>query len=382
MDNDLQKLIPNSGAQEVHQHPSPSVDCDDGDLTSIINGDALEDTTSPLDASYILGSMQKGKRSSFQITRVVSKEGYDDPESTDDCRDDTTTGTEEFSSDLIDLSNFTIEIPDSEDTVYSLSPVDDVGSPVPQFFRSASQPPDRDFQSRFRLVKIEVNKLAGKRGRWSFVDVPVVDVPFSSSNYCNGTAASTDTLVSLADESNPLPVYPQPCNEVAMLGIDSTMIEADDHHPGILLDVENSNERGISAASTVVPEGYADNNDLCSIPISPVLVTDNSLPQQQELNDLCLLENEMSSADGAPLTSLTLSSDFQTAANNMVGCSGSASLSRAVGIESDCSLSGVSLGIKLDGVGGTRLMCLSPQMFEMNAILTPASSSAQDMNER
>ena len=142
---------------------------------------------------------QKAKRSSFQITRVVNKEGVANTEEDKDEKEDTTTGTDDIGSDLTDTSRTTDVVTDVasvDGTVYSLSPVDDLLSPDchPQL-----ELKENYVQSRFKLVKIN-NKETVKRGRWlclNFVD-PVrltkADRSFDEIGYGSGSSSTGSSV--------------------------------------------------------------------------------------------------------------------------------------------------------------------------------------------
>lgn len=115
------------------------------------------------------------KKSSFKITRIVSRNGgNEDSDSIDD-----RTGLDDLSSDVTDISQSTNVVAniDPEDTIYSSMEDVVTGLPLLQDEPKESVPPpphdelkEKDVHSRFRLVKIDNQEGVVRHGRWNCLD--------------------------------------------------------------------------------------------------------------------------------------------------------------------------------------------------------------------
>lgn len=122
------------------------------------------------------GNVQRCKKSSFQITRVVQAEAAGDDA-------DDVTGAEDLGSSLEGKKNTNTDLDaQSFDTTHSPSSVEDVDSscqrlPNPSKLVVRTRP--SDINSRFKIVKIESNK-PQRKGRWvclEFLDPPQISEP-------------------------------------------------------------------------------------------------------------------------------------------------------------------------------------------------------------
>src|SRR6218665_302946 len=152
----------------------------DGSLASSAFNDLKNlQTSSPVFLNSVDGVREisaepREKKSSFKITRIVSRNGgNEDSDSIDD-----RTGENDLSSDVTDISQSTNVVANIgyDDTIYSSMEDVVTGLPPLQDEPKESVPPppldelkEKDVHSRFRLVKID-NQEGIRHGRWHCLD--------------------------------------------------------------------------------------------------------------------------------------------------------------------------------------------------------------------
>lgn len=152
----------------------------DGSLNSSAFNDFKNvQTLSPVFSNSVDGVREisgepREKKSSFKITRIVSRNGgNEDSDSIDD-----RTGLDDLSSDVTDISQSTNVVAnfDPEDTIYSSMEDVVTGLPLLQDEPKENVPPpqdelkEKDVHSRFRLVKIDNQEGVVRHGRWNCLD--------------------------------------------------------------------------------------------------------------------------------------------------------------------------------------------------------------------
>lgn len=142
-----------------------------------------------------VSNQQKQKKSSFQITKVITK-NKDDADAVDDLDE---TNTEDISSGLLDSSKMTDadQEPSSADTLHSpgaddLWPLPSAMNKLPS---AVTEPKEKvvDTHSRFKIVKIE-SKDRTKKGRWTCMDFADPEHTEKSDEHGTGNSSATNSI--------------------------------------------------------------------------------------------------------------------------------------------------------------------------------------------
>lgn len=142
-----------------------------------------------------VSNQQKQKKSSFQITKVITK-NKDDVDVVDDLDE---TNTEDISSGLLDSSKMTDadQEPSSADTLHSpgaddLWPLPSAMSKLPSAVTETKEKVV-DTHSRFKIVKIE-SKDRTKKGRWTCMDFADPEHTEKSDEHGMGNSSATNSI--------------------------------------------------------------------------------------------------------------------------------------------------------------------------------------------
>lgn len=156
-------------------------------------------TSEQADCAVLLASgvsnQQRQKKSSFQITKVITK-NKNDVETADDLDE---TNTEDVSSGLLESSNMTDadHEPSSADTLHSPGGEESWPSPasVGKLPLSVAEPKEKvvDTHSRFKIVKIE-SKDRAKKGRWTCLDFADPENTEKSGEHGTGNNSATNSI--------------------------------------------------------------------------------------------------------------------------------------------------------------------------------------------
>lgn len=187
-----ERAVPANGSASAEEYRT-SLNMDPAKPSDQAKASDQAENTALLTSS--VSNQQKQKKSSFQITKVITK-NKDDVDVVDDLDE---TNTEDISSGLLDSSKMTDadQEPSSADTLHSpgaddLWPLPSAVSKLPS---AVTEPKEKvvDTHSRFKIVKIE-SKDRTKKGRWTCMDFADPEHTEKSDEQGTGNSSATNSI--------------------------------------------------------------------------------------------------------------------------------------------------------------------------------------------